>query len=193
MTDGRRRGVSRRTRAREGLDGPLLHTQKLGHSVNETGVCSPTSLKSGEAAKMKPRYEETITHPLTTDALVEERINALVGRACRRQIWFLFLDEETRQLPLIIPVSDPPVMPDLTVPQLIQNVALAIDGLDARSVIVVLERFAEPLFTEADRAWAQAIDAALTATGLPMRAILVSHRRGVRWFAPDDYRWESSK
>jgi hypothetical protein len=32
----------------------------------------------------------------------------------------------------------------------------------------------------------------LTATGLPMRAILLSHRRGVRWFAPDDYRWDSS-
>jgi hypothetical protein len=141
---------------------------------------------------MKPHYEDTVTQPLTSDSLIEERIAALVGRACSRQIWFLFLDGEQVQLPLIIPVSDPPVMPDPSVPQLIGNITQAGDGQDARSVIVVLERYAGPEFTVADRAWARALDAELTATGLPMRAILLSHRRGVRWFAPDDYRWDSS-
>ncbi|MHC5796380.1 hypothetical protein ACVXZ4_09490 [Lacisediminihabitans sp. FW035] len=141
---------------------------------------------------MKPHYEDTVTQPLTSDALIEERIAALVGRACRRQIWFLFLTGENIQLPLIIPVSDPPVMPDPGVPQLVDAVARAGDGLDARSVIVVLERYAEPHITAADRAWARVLGQALDDTGLPMRAILVSHRRGIRWLAPDDYGFDSA-
>ncbi|CAN5484865.1 hypothetical protein BH10ACT4_BH10ACT4_08060 [soil metagenome] len=141
---------------------------------------------------MKPHYEDTVTQPLTSDALIEERIAALVGRACRRQIWFLFLTGDDIQLPLIIPVSDPPVMPDPAVPHLVDNIARAGEELDARSVIVVLERYAEPQITAADRAWARVLGQAFDDTGLPMRAILLSHRRGVRWFAPDDYGFDSA-
>ena len=57
---------------------------------------------------MKPHYEDTLTQPLTSDDLIEARVSALVGRACRRQIWFLFVDSENMQLPLMIPVADPP-------------------------------------------------------------------------------------
>lgn len=141
---------------------------------------------------MNPHYEDTITQPLTSDSLIEERIAALVGRACGRQVWFLFLNDENVQLPLIIPVSDPPLMPEPALPQLVGNIVRACDGLDARSVIVVLERYAEPEFTAADRAWARGLGIAFDAAGLPMRAILVSHRRGIRWFAPDDYGFDSA-
>jgi hypothetical protein len=141
---------------------------------------------------MKPHYEDTVTQPLTSDSLIEERIAALVGPACSRQIWFLFLNGENVQLPHIIPVSDPPVMPNPAVSQLVGNITQAGDGLDARSVIVVLERYADSEFTPADKAWARALHTAFEVTGLPMRAILVSHRRGVRWLTPDDYRWDSS-
>ena len=136
---------------------------------------------------MEPRYEDTVTQPLASDSLVEERISALVGRACRRQVWFLFVDSKNVQLPLIIPVSDPPVMPDTAVSQLVDNIVTAGEGMDARSVIVVLERDAGSGFTLADRAWARTLDRAFRCTELPMRAVLVSHSRGVRWFAPDDY------
>ena len=141
---------------------------------------------------MNPHYEDTIAQPLTSDPLIEERIAALVGRACRRQLWFLFLNEVNVQLPLIIPVSDPPVLPDPTVSHLVGNIAQAGEVLDARWVIVVLERFAGAEFTPADKAWARTLGAAFDATTLPIRAILVSHRRGVRWFAPDDYGFDSA-
>lgn len=141
---------------------------------------------------MKPHYEDTVTQPLASDSLIEQRIAALVGRACRRQLWFLFVDGKNVQLPLIIPVADPPVMPDLAVPQLVGNIVQAGESMDAHSVIVVLERYAGSQFSPADKAWADALDTAFGHTQLRMRAILVSHSRGVRWFAPDDYRFDAT-
>lgn len=141
---------------------------------------------------MKPHYEDTVTQPLTSDDLIEARVSALVGRACRRQIWFLFVDSENMQLPLIIPVADPPALPDGGVPQLVGNVARGVEQLDARSVIIVLERYAGAQFTAADKAWARALGSGFDAAGLSVRAVLVSHSRGVRWFAADDYRWDSA-
>jgi hypothetical protein len=141
---------------------------------------------------MKPHYEDTVTQPLTSDDLIEARVSALVGRACRRQIWFLFVDTENMQLPLIIPVADPPTLPDAAVSQLAGNIASGVEHLDARSVIVVLERYANAQFSTADKAWARALGSGFDAAGLPVRAVLVSHSRGVRWFAADDYRWDST-
>jgi hypothetical protein len=141
---------------------------------------------------MKPHYEESVTQPLTSDALIEERVSALVGRACRRQIWFLFVDSDSVQLPLIIPVADPPALPDAGVAQLAGNIAQGVESMDARSVIVVLERYSGPEFSAADKAWARALGSGFDAAGLPMRAVLVSHKHGVRWFAADDYRFDSA-
>ena len=59
-----------------------------------------------------PNFEETRLQPLTTDALVQERVADLIGRAIQHQLWFLFVDDEQVQLPLIIPVGELPARPD---------------------------------------------------------------------------------
>ena len=41
----------------------------------------------------------------------------------------------------------------------------------------------------ADTAWATAIHDEFDAQGVPVRGILLSHRRGIRWIAQDDYRY----
>lgn len=138
---------------------------------------------------MTLNFDDTLTRPLTTDALIEERIGALVGRACRRQLWFLFLDEHDLQLPIIMPVADPPRMPDGSVAALARTIAEHVEDRAARSVIIVLERYADATFTPADAAWARALSDAFDEAGLPTRSVLVSHRNGVRWFAADDYRF----
>ena len=136
-----------------------------------------------------PPYDATLTHPLTTDALLEDRVSALIGRACRRQLWFLFLDADEVQRPLLLPFCDPPIHPDNSLPILARVVAEAIESENAHSVIVVIERYADAAFTESDREWARAISDEFHAQSLVVRCFLVSHRRGVRWFAPDDYRF----
>jgi hypothetical protein len=138
---------------------------------------------------MTSHYDDTITQPLTSDALIEERIGGLIGRANRRQLWFLFLDENGFQLPLIMPFGDPPLRPDRTVSSLARIIGNAVDDECAHSVIVVLERYADEVITDADRSWARCITDELQAIEVPVRAILVSHRKGVRWLAQDDYRF----
>jgi hypothetical protein len=142
---------------------------------------------------MTTDYNDTIAHPLTSDALIQERVAALIGRACRRQLWFLFLDENDVQLPTIMPVGDPPPLPDATVPALARTIQQIVEAQGACSVILVLERFAGAAFTAADKAWARELSRAFDGIGLPARAVLVSHQRGVRWFAKDDYGYEGDE
>jgi hypothetical protein len=136
-----------------------------------------------------PNYEETRAEPLTTDALVAERVEQLIGRAIQHQIWFLFLDADQVQLPLVIPVGELPARPDDFVGALAQRLAAIVETEAARAVVVVIERYAYPELTAADRHWAKCLHDALDENGVPVRGVLLSHSRGVRWVAQDDYRF----
>lgn len=136
-----------------------------------------------------PNYEETRLQPLTTDALLEARVADLIGRAIKRQLWFLFLDDGQVQLPLIIPVDDLPVLPDAHLDTIARQMSAAMDAAGARSVVIVIERYAESALTDADRAWARSLHDAFEQGRVTVRGILLSHRRGVRWVAQDDYRF----
>lgn len=135
-----------------------------------------------------PRYDRDELAPLLTQTDVERRVRELIGRACRRQFWFLFVDDEGAQLPILIPVEDYPSRPDGDDPE---RFALLLDHIGhqqgASAVIVVIERFRDAALTRSDRAWAGALHEAVTLSALSSRGILVSHARGVRWVAPDDY------
>lgn len=136
-----------------------------------------------------PNYEETRLQPLTTDALVQERVADLIGRAIQHQLWFLFLDQDQVQLPLVIPVGELPILPDLFLDTVAARLHEAMEAEAASAVIVVIERYADATLTSADREWARAIHLSFVQAGVAVRAILLSHRRGVRWVAQDDYRF----
>ena len=138
---------------------------------------------------MKPiDYDQTVYLPLSTDALIEQRVDLLVGRAQRRQLWLMFLDASHVQLPLLIPIADIPVAPSADdIPRwatLIDNTA---EAVEAASVVVVLERYAPEQLTEADRSWARQLRDSCGMAEVALRAIVLSHRRGARLLAPDDY------
>ena len=142
---------------------------------------------------MKPAgFEETRLQPLTTDDLIEARVADLIGRANQRQLWFLFLDEAQVQLPLMIPIDGLPSRPDGTIANLVHLVAEAMAVEDAASVIAVIERYADASLTATDREWAKSLHEAFDQQQVPLRGILLSHRRGVRWIAQDDYRFGTS-
>lgn len=136
-----------------------------------------------------PQYEEARLQPLTNDVLIEERVRALIGRASRHQLWFLFLDGDQVQLPLMIPLDDLPSSPGDSAHDLARAMGQAMEAAGAQSIIVVIERYAGTALTASDSAWAKAIHAAFEQDGLSLRGILLSHNRGVRWIAQDDYRY----
>jgi len=126
--------------------------------------------------------------PLTTDALIEQRVESLIGKAQNRQIWLLFLDQNQVQSPLVLPVSDVPVAP---APDDLDNWCELIRGttqaVDAGDVIVVIERYAPDRLTDADRGWARMLSDGCRVAGVTLRAVLLSHRHGVRLLAAEDY------
>ena len=138
-----------------------------------------------------PNYHDAQAEPLLSEVQIEERVRALIGRACRRQLWFLFLDENRVQLPLLIPLDDHPGVPDDTVHDLARGMRQAMDAAGAESIIVVMERYASSALAPADVSWAKAIHEAFDLEGLPLQGVLLSHSRGVRWIAQDDYRYAS--
>lgn len=131
---------------------------------------------------MHPLSSDLDLLPLTTPALIEERVGSLIGRASRRQLWFLFLDEDSRQLPLLVPMDDYPVAPDrgdtARFAGFLSQVAMM---ADATAVIVVLERYSDQVLTTTDRAWVTTLAAAAAASELQLRGMLLSHSGGVAW------------
>ena len=126
--------------------------------------------------------------PLRTDALIEERVRALIGRASLRQLWFLFLDEGEVQLPLLLPVDGLPGRPDYDgVHCVLSKIIELMEDIEATGVVLVWERFRSATLTAQDRAWVHALATQCVQLRVPLRAILLSHRTGVRWIAPDDY------
>lgn len=141
-------------------------------------------------ARMSPLItaEEARHQPVVTDAEVEARVADLVGRACRRQFWMLFLDDESRQIPLVMPMDDYPASPDDgNIDMFALRIKEIMHAEDAAQVIFVWERRLGERATPADRAWASALGAACREIGVVVRAQLISYRGGVRWFPLDEY------
>jgi hypothetical protein len=130
-------------------------------------------------------HEDAILEPLTTDTLIEKRVADLIGRANSRQLWVLFLDEHDVQSPVLIPIDGLPSKPSGVGPG--EALSLVVAELDAASIVLVWERFASARLTDSDRAWIRSITESCSAAGVRVRAVLLSHRDGVRWIAPDDW------
>jgi hypothetical protein len=126
--------------------------------------------------------------PLTSPELIEQRVASLIGRAQSRQVWLLFLHADDVQSPLIMPVSDAPLVPDIAdVAQWASVIGEASEAVGANAVIVVLERYAAERLSDADRAWARFTRDGCHKAGVTLRAVVLSHRRGVTLVDPGEY------
>lgn len=134
-----------------------------------------------------PRYEKIRNEHLLSDQQVLERVRALLpGRALRRQIWLMFLDEDHRQMPIIMP-SYVPRAPDLKRKEAFARVLGSIfEEVDADALILVYERRGPDAISAADRRWLRHLHDACELSGIRMRGPILCHDRGLRWVAVDD-------
>lgn len=126
--------------------------------------------------------------PLLTDDDLAERVALLIGRACREQLWLLFLDERAVMLPTLLPNDELPSPLDGDVAAAVAAMLRqAIAGTPIESAIFVWERPGGPIATEADRQSAAALAWACADAGVPVRAQLISHDFGVRWLGAEEF------
>ncbi|MGW9632385.1 hypothetical protein ACWGST_16960 [Agromyces sp. NPDC055520] len=142
----------------------------------------------------RPDADEATRLPVPSDNDLQARVADLLDCAIRRQWWTLFLDERDVQFPLVMPMADYPDAPDDPAPEcgtaaelLANRLAMITREIDAAKLVFVWERPGTAESTPADRAWARALGEACRAEGIAVRAQLILHDDGVRWFAPDDY------
>jgi hypothetical protein len=126
--------------------------------------------------------------PLRTDLLIEKRVRDLIGNAQAHQLWLMFLDKNEVQLPLLIPIADLPRRPDENATAcVVGNIAEVMAEIGAVSLMVVWERCGPAHLGDDDSYWIRSFAKACGAARLPLRAVLMSHRKGVRWIGADDY------
>lgn len=124
-------------------------------------------------------YSDAVREPLLTERDVLRRVDALVGRALRRQLWLLFLDVDAVQLPTLVPIDGLPRLPDG-----VEGMAPAVIGmvqmLKAASVVIVYERPGDSELGRDDLEWADALRALCERAAVPLRDVVLSHDGGAR-------------
>jgi hypothetical protein len=131
-------------------------------------------------------FDDVADISLATDEALLERVRDLVEGAYRRQLWFMFLDDDDRQLPLLVPL-DVPALPGHEHPEpLGPFIAALVDEVRPRSVVVVLERPGPDELSRGDREWFAVADDACRAAGVLRRGSILAHDDGFRWIAAED-------
>jgi hypothetical protein len=131
-------------------------------------------------------FDDVADVSLATDEALLERVRDLVEGAYRQQLWFMFLDERDRQLPLLIPFDVPDRPDEEHRDRLDPFVAHLVDEVQPRSIVVVLERPGPDWLTVSDREWFAVIDDACRAAGVVRRGPIVAYDDGFRWIAAED-------
>jgi hypothetical protein len=135
-----------------------------------------------------PTVDDARLSPLISDSDIERRVSALIGRANVRQLWLLFLDGDSVQLPLVIPIDGIPSQPSKGDTELVvSNIADMMLDIRASSFVAVWERYGSAKLTPQDAAWARSLHHACADQGVALRAMLLSHRTGVSWISPSDF------
>jgi hypothetical protein len=108
------------------------------------------------------------------------------GGFARRSLWLIFLDHNSRILPVILPIDDIPAEPDAA---FVANIAHIIGELvsngEASTAALLLSRPGPTQMTAADRRWAHALIAAL-GPEFDRWPIHLASRDAIQVFAPDD-------
>jgi hypothetical protein len=108
------------------------------------------------------------------------------GGFARRSLWMIFLDNESRVQPLVVPIDDIPAEPE---PELLRGLGTTLDGVidgeNASSVALLLSRPGPSRALDQDRRWARALHSEFGPRFTRWPVHLATRDR-LQVFAPDD-------
>ena len=114
--------------------------------------------------------------PIRSDAELDDLVEDAVGLALRRQCWLLFIDPDSRALPLVMPCDDLPEHPDeLDGRRLAAFIRHLLDETGAAEAVVVWERPGTRWLAPGERTWRRLLEA----ERVPIRAQYRSSSEGV--------------
>jgi hypothetical protein len=132
-------------------------------------------------------YSPVVRRPSTDDELQtpEAQFALALGPAIRWQLWLCFPPNESGFSGLAMPCAD---LPRRAPAEAADTLFTVIDGVaeysGATELILALERRGSPDPGRLDREWMLAASTAADRAAVRLRAVLISHTRGVREHAP---------
>lgn len=134
-----------------------------------------------------PAFDEARDSPLSSDDDILDRLDMLIDTALCRQVWFMFLDGDDRQLPVIMPMFVPE-RPHRSDARRFGNLIRRSGAeMDAATAVITYERRDDAALSPADRLWLSTLRAACLESGLGFRGPYLCHRDGIDVVPPDDY------
>jgi len=135
----------------------------------------------------RPRHSDVKNLPLPTDSELLPHLQLMLEGAFRRQLWVMFLDQELKPVPLLMP-TDLPVEAD---PEDIAGVGDMLNcmGLDVpgSTLVLTFERPGPAELTQRDRRWLRLIREAAFESGFPFRGPYLLLGSTVQQVPPDEY------
>jgi len=131
-----------------------------------------------------PLAEALVGLPLRDERAILDRLAVVIQGAFRRQAWFLLLDAQRAQLPLVIPM-DLPRRPEPDPDAGFGRILEALGTLDdVAEIVVVFERPGPDVVTDGDLAWLVGIDEAIGSARLPVHGPFLATSAGIRRWRP---------
>lgn len=136
----------------------------------------------------RPAAPELLAVPVVTDGDVLARVAAIIEPAARRQrsLWLFFLERDSRQANLVVPIDDVPERPEAAALANVCHVASESIAHAPRilSVIIALSRPGTIRRTESDRHALRALQHGAARHATPVRMLVLATPEGVRELGP---------
>lgn len=136
----------------------------------------------------RPAAPELLAVPVITDGDVLARVAAIIEPAARRQrsLWLFFLERDSRQANLVVPIDDVPERPEAAALANVCHVASESIAHAPRilSVIIALSRPGTIRRTESDRHALRALQHGAARHATPVRMLVLATPEGVRELGP---------
>lgn len=105
--------------------------------------------------------DHDMSAPLLTDADVLDRVGSCIDQQSRdaRSLWLMFVDHDSIQLPVLVPIEGVPEHPDPADARAICKVISQVlrDAVPGGSTVIALARPGTGRLGESDRQWASAL------------------------------------
>lgn len=135
----------------------------------------------------RPHYDDIRTIPLPTDRELIPHLQEMLEQALRRQVWIMFLDEQSRPLPLLIPMDVAAEARDGDAADLVSALSCVLLDLPGATLVITLERPGPMEIMDRDRRWLRALREASVGSGCAFRGPFLLLGDEVMQVPPDDY------
>ena len=135
----------------------------------------------------RPHFDDIRTIPLPTDRELIPHLQVMLEEALRRQVWIMFLDEQARPLPVLIPMDVAAEPHPRDAADLVAALSCVLLDFENATLVITLERPGPAETMDRDRRWLRSLREACVASGSAFRGPFLMLGNQIRQVPPDDY------